>query len=34
VFGAILIALGVLVFTQNLTLVGNLDFFNNLLLKR
>jgi cytochrome c-type biogenesis protein len=34
VFGIILIALGVLVFTQDITLIGNLDFFNNLILKR
>lgn len=34
VFGIILIVLGILVFTQDITLVGNLDFFNNLILKR
>lgn len=32
-FGVILVALGVLVFTQNLSLIGNFDFINNLLLK-
>jgi cytochrome c-type biogenesis protein len=33
VFGVILIALGVLVFTQDITLIGNFDFINNLFLK-
>lgn len=33
-FGVILILLGILVFTQNLSLVGNLDFFNQFLLNR
>jgi len=33
VFGLILIALGVLVFTQSLNLVANFDFVNNLLLR-
>jgi cytochrome c-type biogenesis protein len=33
VFGVILIALGILVFTQNLPLIANLGFLNNLLLK-
>jgi cytochrome c-type biogenesis protein len=33
IFGAILVALGVLVFTQNLSLVANFGFVNNLLLK-
>lgn len=32
-FGAILVALGVLVFTQNLSLIGNFSFINSLLLK-
>lgn len=32
VFGLILIVLGVLVFTQNLSLVANFDFVNNLLI--
>jgi cytochrome c-type biogenesis protein len=33
VFGILLIALGILVFTENLSLVGNFDFINNLFLK-
>ncbi len=33
-FGALLVILGILVFTQNLSLVGNFDFINNLLLKK
>ncbi len=33
VFGAILVALGILVFTQNLSLIANFDFLNKLLLK-
>ncbi len=33
VFGIILIGLGVLVFTQDITLIGNFDFVNNLFLK-
>ena len=33
VFGIILIGLGVLVFTQDITLIGNFDFINNLFLK-
>lgn len=33
-FGFILIALGILVFTQDITLIGNLDFFNNFILRR
>lgn len=33
-FGVVLIALGILVFTQNLSLVGNFDFFNQFLLNR
>jgi cytochrome c-type biogenesis protein len=33
IFGAILVALGVLVFTQNLPLIANFGFLNNLLLK-
>lgn len=33
-FGVILIALGVLVFTQNLSLVGNFNFVNQFLLNR
>lgn len=32
-FGVILVALGVLVFTQNLSLIGNFDFINTLLLQ-
>jgi cytochrome c-type biogenesis protein len=31
-FGVILVLLGILVFTQNLPLIGNFDFINNLLL--
>ena len=34
IFGILLIALGVLVFTQNLSLVGNFDFINNLFLRK
>jgi len=34
VFGAVLVALGVLVFTQDLTLIANFDFVNNLLLRK
>ena len=33
VFGVILIGLGILVFTQDITLIGNFDFINNLFLK-
>lgn len=33
-FGAILVILGILVFTQDLTLVANFGFVNNLLLKK
>jgi cytochrome c-type biogenesis protein len=33
IFGVILIGLGVLVFTQDITLIGNFDFINNLFLK-
>ncbi len=33
VFGVILIVLGVLVLTQNLSLIANFDFLNNLILK-
>jgi cytochrome c-type biogenesis protein len=33
VFGVLLIGLGVLVFTQDITLIGNFDFINNLFLK-
>ena len=33
-FGVILIVLGILVFTQNLSLVGNFDFVNQFLLNR
>jgi len=33
IFGIILIGLGVLVFTQDITLIGNFDFINNLFLK-
>lgn len=33
VFGIILIGLGILVFTQDITLIGNFDFINNLFLK-
>ncbi len=33
VFGVLLVALGVLVFTQSLNLVANFDFVNNLLLR-
>ena len=33
-FGVILIGLGVLVFTNDLSLVGNFDFINNLFLKK
>lgn len=33
IFGIILIALGVLVFTQSLNLIANFDFLNNLLLQ-
>lgn len=33
VFGFILIGLGILVFTQDITLIGNFDFFNQFLLK-
>jgi hypothetical protein len=31
-FGVILIALGILVFTNDLSLIGNFDFINNLFL--
>ncbi len=33
VFGVVLIGLGILVFTQDITLIGNFDFVNNLFLK-
>jgi cytochrome c-type biogenesis protein len=33
VFGVILIILGILVFTENLSLIGNFDFINNLFIK-
>ena len=33
VFGVILIGLGILVFTQDITLIGNFDFISNLFLK-
>ena len=33
-FGAILVALGILVFTQNLNLIANFEFLNRLLLER
>ena len=33
VFGVILLALGVLIFTQKLSLIANFDFLNKLLLK-
>jgi cytochrome c-type biogenesis protein len=34
IFGVILVGLGILVFTQDITLIGNLDFFNSFLLTR
>ena len=33
VFGVILLALGILIFTQKLSLIANFEFFNNILLK-